>query len=165
MSRGFVRESDQEELPIIPPRADLPSGLVNYVTTFGYNELIAERDIMINERDNLMITDETEKRITINYINAKLKLLLNRISTAKIVDVSNQPKNKIRFGAEVFFTIDSDTTIQNYQIVGVDEANIAKRKIAFNSPIAKILIDKEVGEIAILKLEKTQRKFKIVSIK
>jgi transcription elongation factor GreB len=38
MSRGFVKESDQEELPIVPPRADLPAGLVNYVTEFGYNE-------------------------------------------------------------------------------------------------------------------------------
>jgi transcription elongation factor GreB len=165
MSRGFVKESDQEELPIIPPRADLPNGMVNYVTPFGYGELLAERDKMIYERDNLLISDENENRIAVNFINAKLQLLLGRISTAKIVNLSKQPKNKVRFGAEVFFTVDSDSEIQNYQIVGVDEANIATRKIAFNSPIAKVFIDRKVGDTVTLKLEKTEKQFKIVSIK
>ncbi len=165
MSRGFVKESDQEELPMVPPRADLPPGVVNYVTEFGYGELLAERDKMIYERDNLLISDENENRITLNHINARLQLLLNRISTAKIVDLSRQPKDKVRFGAEVFFTVDSDTNVQSYQIVGVDEANIAKRKIAFTSPIAKIFLDKKVGDLATLKLEKGERKFSIVSIK
>ena len=165
MSRGFVKESDQEELPIIPPRADLPPGTVNYVTASGYAELLAERDKMIYDRDNLLISDENENRIAVNFINAKLQLLNNRISTAKIVNLSKQPKNKVRFGAEVFFTVDSNPKIQNYQIVGVDEANISKRKIAFNSPIAKIFIDRKVGDSVTLKLEKAEKRFKIVSIK
>jgi len=165
MSRGFVKESDQEELPIVPPRADLPPGMVNYVTESGYNALLAERDKMIYDRDHLSITDENENRIAVNFINAKLQLLYNRIATAKIVDLSKQPKNKVRFGAEVFFTVDSDSQIQHYQIVGVDEANIAKGKIAFNSPMAKIFTDKKVGDSVILKLEKGEKRFKIVSIR
>ena len=32
MSRGFVKEDDQEEIPIVPPRANLPEGVPNYVT-------------------------------------------------------------------------------------------------------------------------------------
>lgn len=164
MSRGFVKESDQEELPLVPPRADLPMGTINYVTELGYQDLLLERDNMIHERDNLLISDENENRITVNFLNAKLKLLLDRISTAKIVNLSKQPKNKIRFGAEVCFKVDSDPKIQNYQIVGVDEANIPKKKIAFNSPIAKILIDKKVDDVAVLQLEKVRIEFKILSI-
>jgi transcription elongation factor GreB len=38
MSRGFVKEDDQEET-IVPPRADLPEGVVNYVTQGGMDEL------------------------------------------------------------------------------------------------------------------------------
>jgi transcription elongation factor GreB len=38
MSRGFVKEDDQEETPIVPPRADLPEGVVNYVTLVWTNE-------------------------------------------------------------------------------------------------------------------------------
>jgi transcription elongation factor GreB len=39
-----------------------------------------------------------------------------------------------------------------------------KRKIAFISPIAKILIDKKVGEAAVLQLGKTSKKFGIIAI-
>jgi transcription elongation factor GreB len=126
---------------------------------------LAERDKLIYERDNLLISDENENRIAVNFVNAKLQLLLNRISNAKVVDLSKQPRNKVRFGAEVSFTVNEDSKIQSYQIVGVDEANIAKRKIAFNSPIAKIFMDRKVGDNVTLKLEKTERQFKIVSIK
>lgn len=43
MSRGFVKEGDQEETPIIPPRAALPAGATNYVTPTGMELLQAER--------------------------------------------------------------------------------------------------------------------------
>ncbi|MEO8732945.1 MAG: transcription elongation factor GreA, partial [Flavobacteriales bacterium] len=35
MSRGFVREDDQEEPIFIPPRATLPAGMENHVTPRG----------------------------------------------------------------------------------------------------------------------------------
>lgn len=165
MSRGFVKEGDQEELPMIPPRADLPPGTVNFVTEFGYDELLAERDEMIHERDNILISDENENRIAVNLINAKLQLLLDRISSAKIVSLAKQPKNIVRFGAEVYFKVDSDPKIQHYQIVGVDEANVAKGKIAFTSPIAKIFMDRKVGDRVTLNLGKAEKQFEIVSIK
>ncbi|TDU39624.1 transcription elongation factor GreB [Gelidibacter sediminis] len=164
MSRGFVKEEDQEEVPMVPPRADLPEGAINYVTQVGMDELLGERERLITERDGLDNTNEKEKRITTNYINAKLQLLNNRILTAKIVDLSTQPQNEVRFGAIVTLKIGSDKNLQHYQIVGVDEADISKRKISFLSPIAKLLTDKQVGDIAVLKLAKEDRSFKIMNI-
>lgn len=32
MSRGFVKEDDQEEIPMVPQRAYLPEGVTNFVT-------------------------------------------------------------------------------------------------------------------------------------
>ena len=49
MSRGFVKEEDQEEIPMVPPRADLPEGVTNYVTRAGMNELLEEKQALINE--------------------------------------------------------------------------------------------------------------------
>jgi transcription elongation factor GreB len=63
----------------------------------------------------------------LNYINAKLQLLNNRIATAKIVDLNNQPNDEIRFGALVTLKIIGKTELQQYQIV-VDEADISKGK-------------------------------------
>ena len=43
MSRGFVREYDQEEVPLVAPRADLPVGVENFVTQNGMNLLLSEK--------------------------------------------------------------------------------------------------------------------------
>jgi len=164
MSRGFVKEEDQEEIPMIPARADLPVGAVNYVTKNGFNKLLEERQKLQNEKESLPNDNEKERRITSNLINAKLQLLNERISSAKMVNLEEQPKNEVRFGATVSLLIDSAKIDQEFQIVGVDEANIAENKISFLSPIARILISKKVGDTAILNLGKVERLFKITNI-
>ena len=164
MSRGFVREEDQEEIPIVPPRADLPDGVTNYVTQEGMDALIKEREDLIAERDQLGSINENEKRITTNYINAKIQLLQNRIATAKIVDLTTQPRDEVRFGATVTLRIGTEKNLQKYQIVGVDEADISKGKIAFISPIARLLTNKKEGEHATLKLVHKNRNFEVVKI-
>lgn len=164
MSRGFVKEDDQEEIPIVPPRADLPTGITNYVTQVGMDELLTEKQQLLSEIEQLEITNESERRITVNYINAKLQLLINRISTAKVIDLKSQPKNEIRFGATVTLQINTLKDTQTYQIVGVDEADISKGKISFVSPIAKLLTHKKVGDKVVLKLAKEDRVFKILNI-
>lgn len=165
MSRGFVKEDDQEEIPIVPPRAHLPEGAINYVTQVGLDQLINEKEELINEREQLNIADDSEKRIATNHINAKLQLLMQRVSTAKLVDLTTQPQNEVRFGALLSLKIGNDTKLQHYQIVGVDEADISKGKISFISPIAQLLTNKKVGDKAVLKLATADRVFEIVEIK
>jgi transcription elongation factor GreB len=164
MSRGFVKEGDQEEIPILTPRAYLPDGVTNYVTQVGMNELLDEKQMLVGDIENLNITNENERRIASNHLNAKLKLLNERILTAKIIDLDKQSPDEVWFGATVTLKIDNDTKLQKYQIVGVDEADVSKGKISFISPIAKILIGKEVGEKAILKLANGERIFEIMEI-
>jgi len=164
MSRGFVKEEDQEEIPMVPPRADLPDGAVNYVTKIGHTNLLAERNGLLIEKESLQHDNENERRISSNLINAKLQLLNERIASAKIVDLKDQPQNEIRFGATIKVVIDNAQTPQQFQIVGVDEANIAKGKISFLSPIARLLISKHVGDTATLQLGKVERVFKIIEI-
>ena len=62
MSRGFVKEEDQEEAPVIPPRAALPNGVTNYVTPFGYEALEKEQRDLESERANTTSENETESR-------------------------------------------------------------------------------------------------------
>ena len=164
MSRGFVKEDDQEAIPIVPPRADLPDGVTNYVTQVGMDELLSEKQQLIDERDQLDNANESERRIAFNHINAVLRLLESRILTDKVVELDTQPQNEVRFGARVTLRIEGETKLQQYQFVGVDEANIAKGKISFISPIAKILFNKKVGEKAILKLANKDRIFEVVEI-
>ncbi len=164
MSRGFVKDDDQEEIPVVPPRPYLPEGLTNYVTQTGMDELLAEKQMLVNEKDNLDSADENEKRIALNHINAKLQLLNNRIAEAKIVHLNEQPQNEIRFGAFITLKAEATKNIQTFQIVGVDEADISKGKISFISPVAKGLINKKIGDKAILKRVGEDIVYEIVDI-
>ena len=164
MSRGFVKEDDQEEIPIVPPRADLPEGVVNYVTQVGMNELLAEKQALVNEKNNLDSSSEDEKRIALNHINAKLQLLNNRIGTARIVNIKEQAPDEIRFGSVISLKTAKNKNIQTIQIVGVDEADFSKGKISFTSPLARVLIHKKIGEKAVLKRGQDTLIFEIMDI-
>jgi transcription elongation factor GreB len=164
MSRGFVKEDDQEEIPIVPQRAYLPEGVTNFVTPAGMDQLLAERQALVNEKDNPGSADENEKRIALNYINARLQLLDNRIAEARVVNPNEQPQNEIRFGAIVTLKTEGSGKIQTFQIVGVDEADISKGKISFLSPLAKTLSNKKKGDTAILKRANEDTVFEITDI-
>ncbi|SDE49075.1 transcription elongation factor GreB [Pricia antarctica] len=164
MSRGFVKEDDQEEVPMVPPRADLPAGVTNYVTPKGMEALTDEKTLLIKEREALDTANENERRIALNHINAKLQLLNTRILSAKVVHLNIQPKDEVRFGAFVTLKIGTTNKIEKYQITGVDEADISKGKISFVSPIAKLLTNKKVGEKVTLKLAKEYRLFEVMDI-
>ena len=164
MSRGFVKEDDQEEIPMVPQRAYLPEGVSNFVTRNGIIQLLAEKQMLVSDKDNLINANENEKRITLNYINAKLQLLDNRIAEARIVNLKEQPQNEIRFGASITLKTEGSGNIQYFQIVGVDEAEISKGKISFLSPLAKVLINKTIGDKVIFKRAKEDIVFEIMDI-
>ncbi len=164
MSRGFVKEDDQEEIPMVPQRAYLPEGVTNFVTPFGMNQLLAEKQMLENEKGNLNNANENEKRIELNYINAKLQLLNSRIAEAKIVNLNDQPQNEIRFGATITLKTDSSKNIQTFQIVGVDEADISMGKVSFISPLSRVLINKKTGDKVILKQAGKDIVFEIIDI-
>jgi transcription elongation factor GreB len=165
MSRGFVREDDQEEVPMVPRRAYLPEGITNFVTSAGMDQLLAEKQMLIDEKENLTGNDENEIRIALNFINAKLQLLNERISEAKVVDLKEQPQDIVRFGALITLKTEGSGKIQIFQITGVDEADISKGKISFISPLARALLNKRTGEKVTLKRPGEDAVFTVMGIK
>ena len=164
MSRGFVKEDDQEEVPLVPQRAYLPEGVTNFVTRTGMDQLLAEKQMLIQEKDNIGSTGENEKRIALNFINAKLQLLNNRIAEARVVDPKDQPQGEVMFGATVTLKAAVSGKNQVFRIVGVDEADIARGKVSFLSPLAKALINKKTGEKITLKRDREDIVFEIMEI-
>lgn len=164
MSRGFVKEEDQEEPIMVPPRAALPEGEINYVTPKGLDLLKNEMQQLEEERRNIIAENETEKRRAQALIDGRMELLADRIRTARLLKPEDQPENEVRFGARVI--IENETTYQKqeFQIVGVDEADIKKKKIAFVAPIARAVTGKKVGELAELKLGDEIRKMRILKV-
>ena len=149
---------------MVPKRAYLPEGVTNFVTQNGMDELLAEKDALIREREELNVSNENERRIAVNYINARLQLLNNRIAEARVVDPKDQPQDEITFGATVTLKNIAAGKIQDFQIVGADEADIAKGKVSFISPLARALINRKTGEKVTLKREKDEIVFEVLKI-
>ena len=135
MSRGFVKEGDQEEVPMILPRAFLPSGVTNYVTPEGLRLLHDEMESLKEEW-----SAAGSNYVTKNYLDAKMRLLSERISSAVVIDTTKANPDVVSFGMYVRY---NDKTIR---IVGIDEADASKGLISFISPIAKSLIGKKKGD-------------------
>ncbi|KEO74603.1 GreA/GreB family elongation factor [Anditalea andensis] len=145
MSRGFVKEEDQEEAPLIPPRAALPPGVTNYVTVEGLQALLDEKIKLEEEKSGNKKENEAEKRYENLMIEGKLKLLIERINSARVVEMSSDASKEIRFGSTVCLkTIKGRKPgfLRKFTIVGVDEADVKQGKIAFIAPIAKAVVGK-----------------------
>ena len=140
MSRGFIKEGDQEEIPMVPPRAYLPEGVPNYVTKEGLAALNEELRGLQAE-----LAKAGDNYIMSNFIEAKMKLLIGRINSAVEIDVSKANKDMVSFGAWVRYNG------RVVRIVGVDEADINKGLISFTSPLAKALTGKKTGSVFELK--------------
>lgn len=161
MSRGFVKEGDQEDVPMVPPRAYLPAGVVNYVTPVGFEMLKQERQSLIDERDAIQTSgQESDSRVMRNFINAKLDLLECRLRTAKVVE--HVHNGEIMFGSCVTFVMNGSEV--SMQITGVDEATASKGKIPFTSPMAKALFGHHVGDFLDILLPGGMKTIKIVRI-
>ncbi|WBL23910.1 GreA/GreB family elongation factor [Zunongwangia sp. HRR-M8] len=164
MSRGFVKEEDQEEAPVIPPRAALPVGATNYVTPLGFEALENEKHDLERERTKLPEDNETEKRRAQAVIDGKLKLLAERRASARIIYPNQQPEDEVRFGAKLKLKNHSNGSIQEFQIVGVDEADVKKQKIAFVAPIARAVTGLKIGDTTEFKLGNETRTLEILEI-
>lgn len=143
MSRGFVKEGDQEEVPMVLPRAFLPKNVPNYVTEEGLKLLQEEMLALKHER-----ASAGSNYVHKNYIDAKINLLSERLNSAVMLDVKNKKGDAdvVSFGSYVKF---NDKVVR---IVGVDEADASKGLISFVSPIAKALMGKKQGDRVEVKL-------------
>ena len=140
MSRGFIKEGDQEAIPMVPPRAYLPEGVPNYVTKEGLAALNGELESLKAE-----LAKVGDNYIMGNFIEAKMKLLIDRISSAVEVDLSKANKGIVSFGAWIRYNG------RVVRIVGVDEADVNKGLLSFTSPLAKSLMGKKAGDVIELK--------------
>ena len=125
---------------MVPPRAYLPQGTPNYVTKEGLATLNEELKDLQTER-----AKAGENYILGNFIDAKMKLLVERISSALVVDTAKANKSVVSFGAWVRYNG------RVVRIVGVDEADVDQGLISFTSPIAKALTGKKRGDVVQLK--------------
>jgi transcription elongation factor GreB len=145
MSRGFVKEDDLEHAGTDLPERPV-SAYPNYVTPEGLRQLENKASTLDKERITLtkLKDDETAKQ-KLAVIDRDLRYLSARLEQAILVEPAQQDRNTVLFGAKVTVE-DEEGNILHFHIVGEDEADIAKQKVSYISPIANALIARKVGD-------------------
>jgi transcription elongation factor GreA len=82
------------------------------------------------------------------FIEGRIQDIESKLSLCQIVDISQMPEgDRVIFGSTVTI-INTETDEElSYKIVGDDEANVKDGKISYQSPIARALISKEIGDV------------------
>ena len=100
-----------------------------------------------------------------SFIEGRIADVENQLANAQIIDVTTLNANgKVVFGTTVDL-VDEETGDQvTYQIVGDLEADIKQGKISVSSPIARALIGREEGDVAVVKAPAGDRHYEIMAV-
>jgi transcription elongation factor GreA len=100
------------------------------------------------------------------FIEGRIKEIESKLSHAQIIDVKTLPKTgKVVFGATVdVLELDNDVE-HSFIIVGDDEADVKQGKISVSSPIARGLIGKGEGDMALVEAPGGKREFEILEVR
>ncbi|MDP8225712.1 MAG: transcription elongation factor GreA [Candidatus Lernaella stagnicola] len=97
-------------------------------------------------------------------LEARIADIENRVADAQVIDPAQIDEDKVVFGATVTL-MDLDTDQERmYQIVGDHEADLKKKRVSINSPIARALIGKKEGEIVEFETPGGLRELEIIKI-
>lgn len=161
MNKAFVRESESDEDEELSPALKLPAGTRNYITPAGHRRMRDELEFLVKtERPRIVEVvawaasngDRSENgdyiygKRRLREIDRRIRFLSKRLDIAEVVDPLRQGDNdQVFFGAQV--TVADEQGQENtYVIVGVDEADVARGRISWISPLARALIKAREGD-------------------
>lgn len=95
-------------------------------------------------------------------IEGRIAEIQGKLAGAEVINPSEIKSDRVVFGAHVTI-VDTDSDEEsNYQIVGVDEADVKKGMISILSPLARALIGKRQGDTVTVQSPKGDKEFEII---
>lgn len=144
MSRAFVNEDagndrpDLPELPVPPgPNIVTPRGLAAVQARIAQRQ--ADLAALKARSDRLDKLPEAAAERDLRWLEARLK-------AAVVIDPATHDLSEVAFGLAVTVA-DEDGHETTYEIVGEDEADAPRHRIAPNSPLARALLGAQVGDL------------------
>lgn len=154
-------------------------GKVAYITQDGLNKLKAELDQLMNvERPAIskQIGEAIEKgdisenaeydaaKDAQGMLEAKIAVLRDKIANARIIDESKIDTSSVQILNKVTIKNKKNNATMVYTIVSEHEADLKSGKISIETPIAKGLMGKKVGDVVDIKVPSGIMQFEIVDI-
>lgn len=152
---------------------------VSYFTEEGLNKLKAElRQLKTVERPSIskQIAEARDKgdlsenaeydaaKEAQGLLEMKISQLENLIANARIVDESQLDTSKVLILSKVKIKNKGNNSVMEYTIVSEKEANLKEKRISVESPIAKALLGKTIGEMVEVSVPSGIMKFEILEI-
>ena len=87
-----------------------------------------------------------------SFAEGRIQAIEGKLSHSQVIDISKIPQgDRVIFGSTVtMINMDTDAKV-TYRIVGDDEASVKEGKISYQSPIARAMISKEIGDVVVVK--------------
>ncbi len=150
------------------------------MTRDGYERLQDElKNLKFNERHEIIAAIEEARshgdlsenaeyhaaRERQSFVEGRIQELEAALSRSQIIDVKSLSGDKVVFGATVDLS-DAETEVKTtYQIVGQYEANLEKGLISLQSPLARALIGKEVGDFVEFSTPGGMKTYEILNVR
>jgi transcription elongation factor GreA len=100
------------------------------------------------------------------FIEGRIQELEAKLSNAQVIDPKTvDAGGRVVFGATVHIEDLNSGAKSVYQIVGDDEADIKVGKISVSSPIARALITKSAGDVAIVNTPGGAREVEVLDVR
>ncbi|GAA4648688.1 transcription elongation factor GreA [Kistimonas scapharcae] len=101
-----------------------------------------------------------------SFNEGRVQELEGKLSNAQVIDITTiENTGKVIFGVTVSLINTGTDEEAVYKIVGEDEADIKDGKISVSSPIARALIGKEEGDVAVVQTPKGSVEYEIDEVK
>ncbi len=100
------------------------------------------------------------------FIEGRILEIEGKLAAAQIIDPSElDAGGLVVFGTTVDLEDEDSGNRVTYQIVGDDEADLKLGLVSISSPIARALIGKEVGDVAVVRAPGGERNYEIIAVR
>ena len=108
--------------------------------------------------------DAAKERL--GFIEGRIAELESKLAHAQIINPAEIERDgRVVFGTTVELEDEESGAKHVYQIVGDDEADLKQNKISISSPIARALIGKSVGDVAVVHAPGGARQVEILDVR
>jgi len=98
------------------------------------------------------------------FVKARLRQLGKRMGDLALINMDNIPRDKVGLGSTVRIYDNDKNEEAEYKLVTSEEADVASGKISTSSPIGRALLNKKVGDTAIVVTPNGKREMEILRL-
>ena len=98
------------------------------------------------------------------YVRARLGQLKKRMADLSLINMNNIPRDKAGLGSSVRVYDTTKNEEIEYKLVTSEESDVSNGKISTTSPIGRALLNKKVGDTAIVNTPTGKRELEVLSL-